>query len=283
MTGRALSAVFLVILSLGPACADAFDDFNQGVAANDHEDSDAAIAALSRAISATDLSPSLKPVALSARGLAYSKKKQYAEAISDFTAAIKLKSDDTDAYRRRANAYHDSGDDASAAKDCDVLAHTSLRSAYDIRWCGRLRWEVGDFSNAYLDFKGAAELDPTDAYGLLWLELTRTRAGAPDDHVFEQNAESLSNRGWPLPLINLYRGRGSLSDAAADVTARDEQLKRDQTCELGFYGGEWQFLHGNIAAARPLLEQAAQLCPDSYQEVSPAKTELKRLNMGAKS
>ena len=283
MMGRVVWAVVLVILSLGPACADAFDDFNQGVAANERKDSDTAIAALSRAISASDLSPSLRPAALTSRGMAYYGKKDYPQAISDFSAAIKLKPDDIDEHWYRSKAYHDSGDNASALQDCDALTLTPLLPANVLSWCGKLRWEMANFDEAYVELKHAVQLNPTNAYDLLWFELIRMRAKAADDGSFSEFAASLSNRGWPMPLIDLYLGRESLGDVTADVTARDEQFRRDQSCELGFYGGEWQFLHGDIATARILLEQAAQLCPNSYEELSPAKTELKRLNEGARS
>jgi hypothetical protein len=40
-------------------------------------------------------------------------------------------------------------------------------------------------------------------------------------------------------------------------------------------------MHGNQSTALALLQQAVDVCPESYIELSPAKTELKRLSQRA--
>jgi rhomboid protease GluP len=50
-----------------------------------------------------------------------------------------------------------------------------------------------------------------------------------------------------------------------------------ERCEAQFYGGEWQLLQGDGAAAATALTAALDNCPKSFIEHKGAEAELKRL------
>ena len=274
-------AGLLAVAFLGRAWGSAFDDFSQGVAAANRGDNDGAISSLSRALSASDILPSLEPVALTIRGEAYRRKKRYTEAVADFDAAVKLKPDDINAHRYRAEAAFSSGDDRAAAADCDALVKMPLLSA-NVYWeCGRIRWELADYAKAGTELETALQKNPVDAYKVLWLELSWLHANSPNEERFREYSRSLDFDRWPAPIVDLYLGKESLEHVAAESAQGDDQTQRNQKCEVGFYGGEWQLMHGNQSTALALLQQAVAVCPESYIELAPAKTELKRLSQRA--
>jgi tetratricopeptide (TPR) repeat protein len=116
-----LFAGFCVLVVCGAAHATGYSDLSIGIAANDRDDSDAALAALTRALSEADLPPGLKPVAYVARGEANAQKKKYDAALADFNVALSLYPGYLDAYKERARAYSAMGRYSDAAADETVL------------------------------------------------------------------------------------------------------------------------------------------------------------------
>jgi tetratricopeptide (TPR) repeat protein len=86
------------------ALASGYQDFNAGAAAGNRGDTDAAIAAMTRALSAADLPDHLRATALLGRGEAYAQKKQFDAAVSDYSLALKLRPDDIGILLNRAIA-----------------------------------------------------------------------------------------------------------------------------------------------------------------------------------
>ncbi len=264
-----------------PAVADSLDDFNKGVAASNRDDDDAAIQYLSAALSSSDLLPSLRPTAYFDRALAYIDTQRVADAIADLSAAIKLDPKLSDAYVYRIRLYFANGQTDLALADC-VSAPVPARFSGVLEQCGRWLWTHGRFSEAASDFARAVKLklarsDPQAAYAVLWLELSRLRDGTVDEAEFVENVRRIDLDGWPKPVLELYRGKTTPEAVAAAAAQGNAAAQKDQSCEMGFYVGEWQLLHGNAAAAKSLLTEAANVCPKTFIELAPAQAELKKL------
>ena len=133
-------------------------DEDAGAAALAKDDADAAIAAFTKAIDKKDpiASPAYDHVM---RGLAYTKKNQYEQALADFDMAIMLKPDDTDAHFRRGAAravmknYQGTIDDLSVVID----AGTTNAVAYSVR--GFAYDALGQYNNGNADQDKACMLN----------------------------------------------------------------------------------------------------------------------------
>ncbi|MGH6876332.1 MAG: tetratricopeptide repeat protein [Rhizomicrobium sp.] len=270
----------LLLLVVGAsAWADGIDDFNQGLAAGNHGDNDEAISLLSRALSEGSLAPDLQATALVDRGAAYLRQGKYAQAAADYGAAVRLKPQYFDALAGRAQAFAATGNKADALTDCQTLTKRWPNDASSYTICGRLDWEMGNYSEAATNLETALEFNPRNPYAFLWLCLAVFHSNSEPKSHLHQLAGAVDAEDWPSPLIDLYLGDGSFE--SAQRAARDDPTNRNRPCELGFYGGEWQLLQGNAAAGRALLKQAADLCPETYIETEPARSELRRLGDGA--
>jgi lipoprotein NlpI len=271
----------LALLALAIAAqANSFDDFNHGLAAVSHGDDGLVLSLLSRALSAGDLAADLQPVALVDRGDAYRHEHKYPEAIADYDAALKLKPQYMEAFSGRIEALAEDGNKAAAASDCQKMVKAWPGNSGMNGYCGRLDWQIGNYSRAVAELEAALEVDPKSRYHFLWLCLAVLRGDTASKDRLYQFARGLDRDSWPAPLVDLYLGNGSLERAQRWASDGDDEIRRNRACEVGFYGGEWRLLQGDIAAARSLLKQAADLCPETYIELEPAKTELKRLSGG---
>lgn len=160
-------------------------------------------------------------------------------ALEDFGKAIKLSGDDATAFFNRGVAYYVVG---------------------------------GRTPDAVADFKKANELNPKDAYAVLWLELAERRVNAPG-HLAEA-AKQLDMTAWPAPVIRHFLGQLSLEQTYAAAADPDPRTKAAQTCEANFYGGELALLKKNKKEAERLLKLASDNCPPSFVESTAALAEL---------
>lgn len=270
------AACLLLVASAGWATANSFDSFNRGVTALNNRNFGAAISYLSQAISPGDLAPDLMPVALVDRGAAYIGEGKYTEAIADFDAALKLRPQYFEALSRRAGALAAGGDKAAAQTDCESMLKLWPYNPTVHEICGRLDWEIGNYSEATNRFESALDLNPHSKYSFLWLCLALLNAHSELKSTVHAFAPDIDFDGWPSPIIDLYLGNGSIERAERAANDGDDETKRNQGCEVGFYGGEWQLLRGNAVAGRALLKEATELCPNDFIEAEPAKSELKR-------
>jgi hypothetical protein len=133
-------------------------DEDVGATALSKDDADGAIAAFTRAIDKKDAiaTPVYDHVM---RGLAYTKKSMYEQALADFDAALMMKPDDTDAHFRRGGAravlknYQGAIDDLTVVID----AGTTNAAAYSVR--GFAYDALGQYNNGNADQEKACSLN----------------------------------------------------------------------------------------------------------------------------
>jgi len=121
-----------------------------------------------------------------------------------------------------------------------------------------------------------AQLDPKDAYAVLWLELSRARGGL-DPGTGEQVLREIGNGGWPAPLIRMFAGEAKPEDVASAASRGDADKVANQQCEADFYVAEWWLARKDVASAKPLLDAAAEKCPKNFVEYDEARFELSTL------
>lgn len=266
----------IVVLGGLSAQAAGYDDFALGVSALNRGDADTAIAQLSAAIADGDLSAGLLPSAYFDRARAYLAKANCAAAAADLGSAIKLKPDYPDAYILRASANRCLNDvDAAIA---DISSAISLRPNADLyAGRGRLHWEKSEFADAAADYGQSAKLKPKEVYSVLWLEMSRLRAGTLDAAAAQTDIEALDLEGWPKPVFDLFLGKTSPETVMKTAAKANTADIVGQTCEANFYTAEWRLAHHDSESAKPLLQAAIDQCPKTFIEYSGARVEMRRL------
>ena len=293
---RLLSAIaFCCVASAAQAAG--YDDFTRGVAANAQDDSNEAVVAFSAAIAAGDLSPALLPSAYRARAVAYLRLKKCAEAVPDLAKAIELKAAYPDVRWLHSQAEECLGRHDAAMADMTALI-AAKPDAYAYFTRGRMRWYLADYAGAVVDLVQARELNRQDAYIVLWLEMARQRSGTLDATVAAADLAALRTEAWPRSIVELYAGARNPEDG---LTARRAQPATDtdtqsddgnqgmddsqenaaalpnRQCESDFYLGEYWLGRRDLAAAKPLLQHAADACAPQTVERDAAHNELGRL------
>ncbi len=237
----------------------------RGIARYAKKDFDNAIADYTKAI---ELEPT--PLAYLDRGIAWAAKRDFDRAIVDYDAAIRVFQKYPDAYYWRGITWKDKGDlDRAIADFGEVIRIDADHSnAYDHR--GQLYFYKGNFAAAAADLRRVADLAGSP-YAMLWLYLSRARAGKNSVAELTANVARLKNKDWPYPVIDFYLGHRPLDAMRAAAGNPDEK------CEAAFYAGEWYLLSGKKAEAVPELQFASDTCPKSFIESFGAAGELKRL------
>ncbi len=282
--------------------------YNRGVAYYTKGDFEHAIADFGNAIT---LKPDYACMTLTIRGNAYRREGQFDRAVADYDEAIRLKPDYAAAFNQRGYAYQERGEFHRAITDYDEAIRLSPdmavafnnrgmadqgeerldRAIIDyneaiklnpndltaMRSRGTVHFSLEHYSEAAADFKEALRLAPSDPYSVLWLHLVRARAPAMETDDFSVGAETLDLAAWPGPVISLFLGRSSPDDVRVRSQQGDVMSVKSQSCEAAFYLGEYAMLRGDMASAKPLLQEAFNTCPKSYAEYLLAPAELKRL------
>ena len=140
------------------------------------------------------------------------------------------------------------------------------------RAVGRTYFDLANFSAAAASLERAVEIDPSYAFGVMWLYLSRARSGDQSALArLQADAAKLDRTEWTFRLVELLLGSDTpeaLLSAAPNPDAR---------CEAQFYVGEWQLLRGAATQARDAFRSAADTCPKSFIEYAGSVAELKRL------
>ena len=208
---------------------------------------------------------------LNAAGNAHLAKREYEEAIAEYTASISLDGRAYGVYRNRALAHLALGEHSLAAADCTAALQVSpgCSEAYVER--GRAHHLMGDLDAALSDYAAAAHCQPTLANAaehaaelqLLWA----AAHGAKGNHeqavahctkalaAKARSSEALLNRGWhryrlkqyELAISDWTEAIGSGPDVASLATANRAQAYERM---------------GDGDAARSDFETVIALCDD---------------------
>jgi tetratricopeptide (TPR) repeat protein len=257
-------------IRLSPQLAQAFN--NRGSIHRAKGDNDRAIADFDEAIRLDATSAG----ALYNRGSTWLAKDEYARAVADLDRAIALDPQFAPAVASRALARAAMGDDARAIADVDAAMrlypddHPDSRELRQLR--GYAHFRVANYRAAARDLASVVRRQPADIEPVLWLYLARAHAGERDAMSrMRANARGLKSTEWPFPLARLYLDRRKPAQTLASAKSPAER------CQAQFHVGEWHLLHRDRAAARRVLQAAADNCPKALAEYAGAVAELKRL------
>jgi tetratricopeptide (TPR) repeat protein len=172
---RVLLAAVCLTLFASNLQAGGLDNLKAAKAAAEQGKVDEAINQFTQALAAGDLSPADQYAAYKARGSEYTSKSLIADAferldqarglrsdaIADFTAALKFKTDDADLYAARAQVYDLSGQYDPAIADFDAALKLS-NSALTLVQRAKSQTSKGDYDRAVADYTAALALVPKE-------------------------------------------------------------------------------------------------------------------------
>jgi lipoprotein NlpI len=105
--------------------------------------------------------------------------------------------------------------------------------------------------------------------------LAELRAGYFDGGHFAQEIAQLRYSDWPYPILLLLQGDRSPESIMRAATRDDD---KGRLCEADFYLAEWHLVSRNPETAKPLLQDATNICPRDYVERQAARIELSKLH-----
>jgi len=214
-----------------------------------------------------------------ARGAVYRAKGDYDHAMDDDDKAIDLGAKHADNYFERGLVYEAKGDYRHAARDFESASDIAPKDDNVRLHLGLSTWEAGRFDDALKTFdviKDAAKPEFVP-YAALWMWLSTAKNGGDGDGAFKAAAGRYNGADWPRPIVDLYSGTGSVEAMLKAAADKDAKKQAEKTCEANFYGGVWQGMHRETAAAKAMLSTAATACPVYFIERTAAAAELKRL------
>jgi tetratricopeptide (TPR) repeat protein len=169
---RALLAAVCLVLFAATLQAGGLDDLKAANAAAQNGKSDEAIRLFTQALGSSDLSPADQFAAHKGRGGEYTGKSLIADAferldqarglradaLADFTAALKFKADDAGLYVARAQVYDLNGQTGSAIADFDAALKLNNSPVTLVQRASSLSAK-GDYDRAVADYTAALAID----------------------------------------------------------------------------------------------------------------------------
>jgi lipoprotein NlpI len=209
-------------------------------------------------------------------GRAYAERGDPERAIAEFDIAAKLRGDDAAVFHARGVEWMVKGDTARAIADFNKVMQLDAK-AQGVRFArGRAHFYAGDFTRAAADFETAFTGQP-NIYVALWLYLARARGGNADAAEMLERETRGRRGGWPSPLIALYLGRTDVQSINNEAKSRDGERKSGLQCEADYYVAQSYIIRGERNSARGLLNQVRQSCAKNLLEYEATLAELRRL------
>jgi len=174
-------------------------------------------------------------------------------------------------------AYFAKGDYEQAIQSFNEVLRLNPNTPQALLNRGLANLYAGHFSEAQQNFSRNLQFGPTDPYRVIWLYLSRAKAGTDGKDELKTNAAALNLSNWPGPVIQLYLGQSTLEDVL-----RAAGSNGDQNCEYSFYVGEYRALRGERLEALALFRSASDACPKDFVEYVPSRIEVKDLEKQSK-
>ena len=283
---RLLLLLVLVVMATATAAhAGGVELAKQGQAAQQKGAWAQAIAFYSQALAAGDLNTKSKALVLGLRANAYGATGDHDRALADFAAAMDVVPGQPAPYVGRSIVYRQMRDYAHAIEDATTaLGHSP---AYVLAYTNRglANFYAGNFAAAADDFFESRKNDPGEPDFVLWLHLSRARAGQDDMAELAANAAKINPSIWSGPAVSFFHGKVSAEDLPMLASSPNVVVQMQQNCDATFYLGEAALLAGDKSSARYNFEAVLKGC-DTYKRnyawfsnaYGAALEELKRLD-----
>ena len=277
---RTIRLLMAVLLAAGMSClayADALDLLKAGLAARRQGDFAAAADFYTRAIDTGGLSGKDLAAVLTSRGVAYDMVGQTDRAIDDFTAAIRLNPNHSDAYVHRGLAWAKKRDFNRAIADfSDAIPRDPSGAFLALNDRGNAYEAVGEYDRAIEDYGRAIQLNP--GYAAAYYNRADVYYAKLDfDRAVEDYSEAIRLEPDSARAHNsrgvVYRAKGAFDKAIADFDAAIH-LNPNDAAVLASRGNTYA-AKGRFESAVADFSSAIELEPDiAWLYVNRARAEL---------
>ncbi|HEY1632759.1 MAG TPA: tetratricopeptide repeat protein [Rhizomicrobium sp.] len=214
-----LIAVVLLNFAAGGALASAYSDFNAGVAAHNREDWDESVTRLSAAIDAPDLAQTFRVPAYIDRGDAHAARREWKEAIADYSSALAIKPGSLEGLMHRAAIYEAERKYGDAIGDYAQVV--SLRPSMAMGYEGRASTydDANNLDAAIADYSAAIAIDPRNAADYTLRGSAYRRQGNFQKAIADQNrAIDIDSKSPQIYFerAQTYQDEGEYHHAIAD-------------------------------------------------------------------
>ncbi|MCK9688722.1 tetratricopeptide repeat protein [Scleromatobacter humisilvae] len=146
----------------------------------------------------------------------------------------------------------------------------------------RLQRDDGPFAQLVDAYRERAVEPGASPYASLRLFVVRMRARPADEAAAGAELARLvpahAPHAWVDTLVTLMQGQSTLEAALAEADAAPtDRLRKGQRCEADYYSAELRLARGQDGAAGHLLEEAAAVCPATYDEADAVDVEQRQL------
>ncbi len=261
------------------------------------------------------------PVVYNDRGMFRQQRKQFDEALADFTRVVELKKDAYYAYTNRGFTLMEQGDPQAAESDFDRSLNLFPNQAMVYSFRGTARLHQGKLAEAAADYRKVAELDPNNpiakadlGFVLFFQEQyaaaaeqfeAATKANKELKHLYPWNLVALRRaqpqadvqqkfgsvlepdpQKWEWADLLLAYQLGKINEQqllAATTQGDNADVSKAQQCEAHFFIGQHQALAGNTAAAVASYRKSIDTKVAHLSAYRGAEMALKRMNVATSS
>jgi tetratricopeptide (TPR) repeat protein len=203
-------------------------------------------------------------VQLAERGYAALVRKNYDQAIADYTEAIRVDPKYRDSYYRRGLAYHEGKQDYDhAIADYNEVIRLDPNFAFAFLNRGQAYAGKGQYDRAITDFNEAIRLDPNTAFAFLNRGRAYGTKGQYDSAISDLNEAIRLDPNTAFAF--LYRGQAYATKGQYDRAIADfnEAIRLDPNFALAFYfRGMVKKVIGDTAGGEPDIASAKALDPN---------------------
>jgi len=239
--------------------------------------SEVAIARLTEVINRAQITDEQRAQLFYDRGVLYDSVGLRSLARFDFSHALKLKPDLTDAYNFLGIHYTQLQEFAQAYEKFDSALELTPGHEYAYLNRGIALYYGSRPQLASKDFQAFHQKQQDDPYRLLWLFLTEFEVDPiAAKYSLKQRAELVDDRTWAKQVIRLYLGDISQKEFVKTLTrnVRSNKELTERLCEAYFYLGKYNQIMGHGASAANFFKLALSTNVYEFVEHRYAKLEL---------
>ena len=260
------------------------------------------------------------PVVYNDRGMFRQQRKQFDQALADFTRVIELKKDAYYAYTNRGFTLMEQGDPQAAESDFDRSLALLPNQAMVHSFRGTARLAQGKLAEATADYQKVAQLDPNNpvakadlGFALFFQEnyplaaqqfdaatkankelkhlhpwhLVAVRKSQPQANYQQKFAPMLETdpqkANWADMVLGYQLGRITEEQLLAGTDGENAEVSKAQKCEAYFFIGQQMALAGNAQAAAENFRKATETKVSHLSAYRGSEMALKKLNIATSS
>jgi tetratricopeptide (TPR) repeat protein len=171
------------------------------------------------------------------RGNELYKQKRYKEAVEEYTKAIEINKNDTDALNNRGIAYYQIGKYIEAINDFNKVIESEPDALFTYQSRAITYNTIGLHIEANADYKKVIELNPDFVYsyfGILYTSYYISKKEFKSSYkLLLDNKEKFKNRQWEYELANFICGKINIKKIL-EIAGNDNQKLSEVYFTIGF-------------------------------------------------